>query len=546
MREKDFTIAGKIVDVVSGRIFPGIVAVENGKIVSIVETPDVQGPYLMPGLVDAHVHIESSMLIPSEFARLAVTHGTVATVSDPHEIANVLGIEGVEFMIENGNQVPFRFYFGAPSCVPATDFETSGAVIGLAELDMLMARPDIKYMAEMMNWPGVILGDPLVRNKLELAKKYGKPVDGHAPGLTGEQVRNYAMAGITTDHECFHLDEAREKLALGMKVLIREGSAARNFEELLPLIREFPDMVMFCSDDKHPDELIQGHINLLVKRALAAGFDPVSVLRCCTLNPVEHYKLDLGLLRTGDPADFIVVDNLDEFNVLQTYINGRLVAQNGKTMIESVKTALPNRFKVIDLGPEHLKIKDKGKPVKIIRAIEGQLVTETIKATPRQIEGLLESDINQDFLKILVLNRYNPTTPALGFIHGLGLKNGALASTVAHDSHNIIACGTNDKDILEAVRLLSLSKGGVVAVDGGEHVFLPLPVAGLMSAADAWDVAQNYEKLNLFASKLGSTMKAPFMTLSFMALLVIPQLKLSDKGLFDGKQFAFTSLEAEA
>lgn len=545
MSAEKFSVTGNIVDVVNGRVYSGVLTVQGGRIVSIVEHPAVDGPYVVPGLVDAHVHIESSMLVPSEFARIAVTHGTVATVSDPHEIANVLGAEGVEFMIENGNQVPFRFFFGAPSCVPATGFETSGAELGVEAMEALMARPEIHYMAEMMNWPGVIFGDPMVHAKLEVARRYGKPVDGHAPGLTGDQARKYAEAGISTDHECFDPDEAREKLRLGMKVLIREGSAARNFDDLLPLINEFPDQIMFCSDDKHPDDLVRGHINLLVKRAIAAGYDPITVLRCCTKNPVEHYNLGLGLLRPDDPADFIVVDNLNDFNILKTYIGGTAVAENGKGLINSVKTNPVNRFSVIDIQPGHLKVKDLGKPVKIIKAIEGQLITETVIGRPASMDGYLESDTAQDFLKILVLNRFEPAPPAIGFIHGLGLKKGALASTVAHDSHNIIACGTNDTDILEAIRLLRQSRGGIVAVDGKEHVFVPLPVAGLMSDADGHEVALTYEKANAFAAKLGSSMAAPFMTLSFMALLVIPQLKLSDKGLFDGEKFEFTTLEAE-
>lgn len=547
MSSSSNTFSGNIVDVVSGCVFPGTVIVDQGRIVSIRENPDaVNGPYLIPGFVDAHVHIESSMLVPSEFARIAVTHGTVATVSDPHEIANVLGIEGLEFMIENGSKVPFRFYFGAPSCVPATGFETSGAELGVRELDLLLTRPEIRYLAEMMNWPGVIFGDPVVSEKLALAKKYGKPVDGHAPGLTGELAQKYAAAGISTDHECFELEEAREKIMLGMKVLIREGSAARNFDELLPLIPDFPDMIMFCSDDKHPDELVHGHINLLVRRALNAGFEPIAVLRCCTLNPVKHYNLDVGLLQPGDPADFLVVDNLKDFNVLRTYIGGILVAENGIPSIQSVRSANPNRFSMIEVLPEHLKVEDNGKPVKVIKAIEGQLITETIIGRPASIEGYLESDTGQDFLKIVVVNRFEPAPPAVGFIHGFGFSKGAIASTVAHDSHNIIACGTNDSEILEAIRLLKQSRGGIVATDGSSHVMIPLPVAGLMSDADGYEVAGSYEKANAFAARLGSKMLAPFMTLSFMALLVIPQLKLSDKGLFDGQKFEFTPLEAEA
>jgi adenine deaminase len=542
VNQDSFSISGNIVDVLNLRIFKGIVHVSEGKIKAVEPTPVDEEQYILPGLIDAHVHIESSMLLPSEFARLAVVHGTVATVSDPHEIANVLGSEGVKFMIKNSKKTPFKFYFGAPSCVPATPFETSGATLDVAETETLLSNPDIWYLSEMMNYPGVISGDPEVLAKLAAAKKTGKPVDGHAPGLIGEEARQYAQAGITTDHECFSLEEALDKIRWGMKVLIREGSAARNFDALLPLLAEHSSNIMFCSDDKHADDLVQGHINLLVKRAIAAGFDPLQIIRACTLNPVEHYKLDTSLLRTGDDADFIVADNLADFNILATYIRGRKVAENGTTLINSVSEVTPNIFLARSISLADIVVKSRPGRIKVQKAFEGQLITEVMLADPLLIQDSIVSDTSRDILKMIVLNRYAPAAPAVGFVNGFGLKRGAIASTVAHDSHNIIAVGASDADIVNAVNLLVANKGGIVFSDGDKSRILPLPVAGLMSNLDGYEVAHKYEEIHLLAMALGSKLAAPYMTLSFMALLVIPALKLSDKGLFDGNTFQFTSL----
>ncbi|KAF0128280.1 MAG: adenine deaminase [Bacteroidetes bacterium] len=538
-----FSLRGQIVDIINETIFPGTVNISNGKIQSIVKEDVSETKYILPGLIDAHIHIESSMLTPSAFARLAVVHGTVATVSDPHEIANVLGIDGVDFMIENGRTVPFKFYFGAPSCVPATGFESAGAVLGVEEMEQLMSRPEIHYMAEMMNYPGVIFKDEEVLAKLAVAKKYGKPVDGHAPGLKGEEARAYIEAGITTDHECFTIEEALDKIKYGMKIQIREGSAAKNFDALVGLLHTHPDKVLFCSDDKHPDDLIKGHINLMVKKAISLGYNPLTVLRSCILNPVNHYKLDVGLLQKGDSADLIVVDNLKDFKVLSTYINGEKVAENGKTLIEYQQTDTPNHFNVDQIGVEDLQIKGSGSKIRIIEAIEGQLITNTILDYPLLENGFMVSDLKRDYLKMVVLNRYKKDKPSIAFIKNIGLTNGAIASTVAHDSHNIIAVGSDDALMVKAINTLIESKGGVVAVTNDQLDLLPLPVAGLMSAEDGQIVAKCYEKADALAKQAGTKLHAPFMTLSFMALLVIPQLKLSDKGLFDGSTFSFTSLE---
>lgn len=542
MKEKSFCVRGRIIDVVSGRIFPGTIEVSNGKIVAAREEPVKEPVYILPGLTDAHIHIESSMLIPSEFARLAVIHGTVATVSDPHEIANVLGMEGIRFMIANGKKVPFKFYFGASSCVPATPFETAGASLGVSEIEELLRMDEIGYLSEMMNFPGVLNGDEQVMAKLALAKKYGKPVDGHAPGLRGADARKYIRAGISTDHECFTLEEATEKAGLGMHILIREGSAARNFEALAPLLDTFPELVMFCSDDRHPDDLARRHINDIARRAILKGHDLISVIRACTLNPKKHYGLDTGLLQPGDPADFTIIDDPRNFQVLKTYIDGVLVAENGKTLIGSVIEKEVNNFNACRIQAGDLVVKPAGKKIRVIEALEGQLITHELTEKSAIEAGNVVSDPDNDILKMTVLNRYRPSSPAVAFIRSFGLKRGAIASTVAHDSHNIIAVGVKDEDIARAVNTLVDSKGGICCVDGDNIWHLPLPVAGLMSPNDGFEIAAKYEMIDKNARDLGSNLKAPFMTLSFMALLVIPELKLSDLGLFDGGSFRLTSL----
>jgi adenine deaminase len=545
MPANTFTISGQIVNLHQKEIFPGTIKVENGKIQSIIKTASAPLDYILPGFIDAHVHIESSMLVPAEFARLAVVHGTVATVSDPHEIANVLGIEGIDFMIENGKTVPFKFYFGASSCVPATGFESSGANLGADAMEKLLSRPEIKYMAEMMNYPGVLFQDEMVMEKLAVAKKYNKPIDGHAPGLKGEDARKYIEAGITTDHECFTMEEALDKIQYGMKIQIREGSAAKNFEALIDLMENHADKVLFCSDDKHPDDLVKGHINKLVKRAVEKGYPVMDVLSSAILNPIEHYKLEVGTLQMGDPADMIVVDNLNDFNVLQTYVNGQLVAKNGQSLIETQQTTTPNNFVADPVTTDDFFVENTGKAIKVIEALEGQLITNTVIGQAVADGENLTSNTAEDILKIAVINRYEKAKPAIGFIKNIGLKRGAIASTVAHDSHNIIVVGADDAAMAKAVNLLIESKGGVVACDENSVSLLPLPVAGLMSNQNAYEVAKAYEKTDTAAKALGCSLHAPFMTLSFMALLVIPQLKLSDKGLFDGGKFEFTDLYAE-
>ena len=538
-------VKGNIVDILNKRIFKGEVCLENGQISAIREVNHEVENYILPGFVDAHIHIESSMVVPSEFAKIAVLHGTVATVSDPHEIANVLGVQGVDFMIENGKKVPLKFNFGAPSCVPATSFESAGAVINADDIKLMMENPDINYLAEMMNYPGVLLDDEEVLQKIEHAKNNNKPIDGHAPGLRGDDVTKYIAAGISTDHECFRYDEALEKLQKGMKILIREGSAAKNFDALIDLLPEHYNNMMFCSDDKHPDDLLLGHINQLCERAVAKGMDIFKVLQAACVNPVKHYNLEVGLLQVGDPADFILVDNLKEFNVLETYINGELVAKNGKSFVKSVPFEVLNNFNTDIKKVADFRLASSSKKIRVIEALDGELVTNQIAADSLIVDGNLVSNTATDVLKMTVVNRYKNETPSIAFIKNFGIKEGAIASSVGHDSHNIIAIGVSDEAICKAVNLIIENKGGVCAVTKTTEKVVALPVAGIMSDQPAEIIGNAYAALDAMAKEMGSTLRAPYMSLSFMALLVIPSLKLSDKGLFDGNTFKFTSLEIE-
>ncbi len=538
-------VQGNIVDILNRRIYKGEVTVKNGKITSIKESDHSVENYILPGFVDAHIHIESSMLVPSEFAKIAVLHGTIATVSDPHEIANVLGIEGVDFMIENGKKVPLKFNFGAPSCVPATSFESAGADIDADDIKKMMANPDIKYLAEMMNYPGVLFEDPEVLQKIAWAKHYNKPIDGHAPGLRGDDITKYIAAGISTDHECFTYDEALEKLQKGMKVIIREGSAAKNFEALIDLLPEHFENMLFCSDDKHPDDLLVGHINQLCERAVAKGIDVFKVLQAACVNPVEHYNLDVGLLEVGDEADFIVVKDLEKFKVLETYIDGELVAKNGVSFVEKVAFNNLNNFNTDFKEEKAFEFQSTAKKIRVIEALDGELVTNELEANALIENGNLVSNIDEDILKMTVVNRYKNAAPSIAFIKNFGLKEGAIASSVGHDSHNIIAVGVSDALICKAVNLLIKNKGGVCAVTETEEKIVSLPVAGIMSDKSGEEIGKSYAELDAMAKAMGSQLRAPYMSLSFMALLVIPSLKLSDKGLFNGDSFQFTSLEVE-
>jgi adenine deaminase len=538
-----------LVEIENRRVRPSRVTIDGGRIVSVEpvgEAADPSLPYAIPGFVDAHVHIESSMLVPTEFARLAVVHGTVATVSDPHEIANVLGIAGVDFMIDNGRKVPFKFFFGAPSCIPATAFETAGATIDSGQVAELLARDEVLYLAEMMNYPGVLAGDCEVMAKIRHAVAAGKPVDGHGPGLMGESAARYVAAGISTDHECVTIEEATGKAELGMKILIREGSAAKNFDALFPLIDRYPGRVMFCSDDKHPDDLLHGHIDQLVRRALARGADLFNTLAAACVTPVRHYRLPVGLLAVGDAADFQIVDNLTDFRNQETFIGGVCVSSNATTRIASVACETINHFDCQPKSPTQFVVAHSGPSqtarTRVIEAIDRSLVTGEHVAELPVVDGQVLSSPREDILKLTVVNRYRSAPPAVAFIRGFGLRRGGIASSVGHDSHNILAVGVDDDSICRAVNLVIDCRGGIVAVDGATEHVLPLPIAGLMTQKDGQTVASDYQRIDEFVkNELGSPLTAPFTTLSFMALLVIPRLKLSDLGLFDCQTFSLVT-----
>ncbi len=533
------TVLGQYIDISNRRIYPAEVFISKGVIEDIKEVSNAPMQYLLPGFVDAHIHIESSMLVPYEFARIALTHGTVATISDPHEIANVAGIEGVYYMIENARSAILKFHFGAPSCVPATSFETSGASIDDQQVKQLLASDDIYYLSEMMNYPGVLHQDPQVMAKIRHAQDINKPIDGHAPGLRGADAFNYIAAGISTDHECYTLPEAVEKLSHGMKIIIREGSAAKNYNALHPLISDYADKLMFCSDDKHPDDLIEGHINRLVIKSLEHGYDLFDVLKIACINPVNHYNMRSGIMQIGDPADFIVVDNLVDFNVLATYIDGINQSLPVIDRLPNKKHEIINNFKIPTVSPEDFKAINPNKPIPIINAIDGELITEKSWIDPPLDETYLSSNVAQDILKICVINRYNQSPISTGFIKNFGLQSGAIASTVAHDSHNIVVVGVDDEAICKVVNILVASKGGLSASFEGKDLHLPLPIAGLMSDQDGHTVAKQYSQIDAFIKGMGCTLTAPFMTLSFMALLVIPKIKISDKGMFDAERFCY-------
>ncbi len=537
-------VSGMLVDIHARDIYPAIVSIKNGRISEIRKGKEIKKGYILPGLIDAHIHIESSMLSPGNFAIASVPHGTIGVVSDPHEIANVLGIKGVDYMIEDSKKVPQKFWFGAPSCVPATGFETSGGKIELKEIIEILGRNEIKYLAEMMNFPGVIYNDKEVNNKIKAAINVNKKIDGHAPGLSGKNLKKYIDAGISTDHECNNLNEAKEKISLGMKVLIREGSAARNLDALKELYRTNPEELMLCSDDLHPEMLMKGHINKLIARLISEGYNVFDVIRSATLNPSMHYDLNAGLLQPGDKADFIIVDKLEKMGILETWINGEKVFDRGNILFQYMAGEPVNMFNCSIISEADLIVKNKKQKFRIIQAFDGELMTKENIHDPvpgQTVRTLPEEDI----LKIVVKDRYKDAPPAVGFIKGFGLKEGAFASSVAHDSHNIIAAGTNDRDILSVINKIVKLKGGLAVARGKEISYLQLEVAGIMSGRSCEEVASGYELLTKKVKKLGCKMSAPFMTLSFMALLVIPELKLSDRGLFDGNKFCPVGLFVE-
>ncbi len=535
-------ISGILVDPVARGKIPGTLIIDQGRIIGIHPDATVRGPFILPGLIDSHIHIESSMLTPAAFAQKAVCHGTVAVVADPHEIANVLGVPGIDFMIESGQQVPLKFYFGAPSCVPATAFENSGARLTAHDVKELLGRDDIFFLAEMMNFPGVIGQDQEVMAKLRAAAKMGKRVDGHAPGLRGPDLAIYVRAGISTDHESLSLEECYEKLALGMKIQLRQGSSARNLDDLHPLISSHAAQCMLCTDDLKPADLARGHINLLVKKALSLGHDLFDILQCACVNPVVHYQLGVGLLQKNDPADFIVVEDLDRMEVSATWINGEIVSAKGQPLFQAGQPRPINIFHAAPITAEQLQVSPRGSQIKVIEVTDGRIITGAGRHPVPADSTVVEADPQADLLKILVLNRYEPASPAIGFVRGFGLKHGAMASSIAHDSHNIIAVGVSDRDLARAVTLLRESGGGICFVNGDEEMRMKLPVAGLMGTGSCEEMAASCSLIEQKVRENGCLLQTPFMTLSFLALPVIPALKITDLGLFDGERFELTDL----
>ena len=538
-------ISGHIVDVINREIFSGLIEVKENKIISIQRTVDCDDVYILPGLVDSHVHIESSMTIPSRFAQMVTPRGTVAVVSDPHEIANVLGREGVKFMIDDAAKVPLKCFFGVPSCVPATSFETSGSQIAPKDVDFLFDNGGW-FLAEMMNFPGVIYDDADVHEKLLMARRRGRRVDGHAPGLTGAQLKKYIDSGISTDHECSTLEEAVEKIENGMLIQIREGSAARNFEALWTLIRDYPDKIMLCTDDSHPDLILQqGHIDRLIRRGLAKGLSIFDLYRAALINPVDHYQIPVGKLQVGDKADFILVNNLDEFIVQSTFINGQKVASHGEVYFDLPPVHVVNTFNCEPIQAAQLEIKmpQKGNSLRVMDASDGELLTSTYHWKPNLRKGeVVKPDLEADILKIVVVNRYQNSDPVVGYIRNFELKQGAIAGSIAHDSHNIIAVGCDDVSLEQVINSIIEVKGGISAFNGTELQRISLPIAGLMTDIPGFKIAKEYDLLNNFVKEMGTKLKTPFMTLAFMSLLVIPSLKIGDKGLFDVNSFTFTDL----
>ncbi len=531
-------ISGNIVDVVNKLIYKGEIYFTD-KIEKIIKTNKVDNQYILPGLINSHVHIESSMLSPMEFSNQVVKHGTVAVITDPHEITNILGINGINYMIENSKNAPIKIFYGAPSCVPATTFESSGASLNSKQIDVLFKKNKVHFLSEMMNFPGVIYNDKEVHNKLKVAQKYNKPIDGHAPGLVGKDLEKYVNSGVSTDHECFNLNEALEKIKYGMKVQIREGSAAKNFDSLYSLIDSHNEMVMICTDDSHPDDLINGHINSIIQKAFNKNLNYFNVLRTCTLNPIKHYNIPVGLLQQGDFADFVICKNKHYNEIDSVFING---INKTKNISLNKKGASPNNFNANKISLSDIKLNINGNYCNVISVIEGELITkkERIKCS----EIFDNNNLKNTYNKIIVLNRYNNNAkPAIGIIKNFNIINGAIASTISHDSHNLICIGKNDTDIVNAINLLVKSKGGISACFNSEKLILPLEIGGIMTNKPALEVAKKYKEISDFSKFiLGSTLKAPFMTMSFMSLLVIPELKISDKGLFDIKKLKFVEL----
>ena len=534
------------VDCYNKQIYPALINF-NKKINYIKKINTKCRNYIIPGLIESHIHIESSMLTPSRFAYIAVRHGTTAVVTDPHEIANVLGIDGIKFMRDDAKKTPLKIFFTAPSCVPSTKFETSGATIDSEKIKLLLQQKDVVALGEMMNFYGVIHKDPEVTKKIKYGHKFKKPIDGHCPGLTGEKLKKYIQAGITTEHECTTLTEAKEKLSNGMKIMIKQGSYAKNLENIYPLAHKNADKCFLVSDDLHADDLLKGHMNVKLKKIINLGIDPIDAIKMATINPAKHYNLNVGLLSQGDPADFVIINNFKDFKVLETYINGKLVAKNSKPLFELPQVKIINSFDINKKNINDFKININKKngtiKVNVIGILKNQIITKKLTEKLRIKNYEILPEPNKDILRIAVAERYGHNNLALGFIKGFKLKEGAVASSIAHDSHNIIAIGIDKKDIAKSINTIIEMKGGLTIVKNDKVLIkLPLPIAGLMSDRPAKELVKKLNKFHKNLKKLGCILNSPIMILSFMALPVVPEIKLTDKGLFDVEKFDFINL----
>lgn len=554
--EIDLLLEGaEIVNTLSGELHRADVAVHRGRVVgfdcySAKETFDLRGFILSPGFIDGHVHIESSMATVPEYARAVVPKGTTSVIIDPHEIANVLGMEGIRYMLNSSRQVPLNVYVMLSSCVPATNLETSGAVLNADALAELINDERVLGLAEMMNYPGVIFRDPEVLKKIRLAGR--KRVDGHAPGLTGKDLAAYITAGIKSDHESTSLPEAQEKLRQGMYIMLREGSAAKNLKDLLPLITPINSRrFLFVSDDRHPADILrEGHVDFMVRTAIKHGLDPITALQIASLNAAEYFGLrDLGAIAPGYRADIVVLDSLHSPNVIKVIKDGKLVAENGhlQALHEAAPAPKALTVRIGRIDASSFEIEAKSSKARVIGVIPDQIITKSLACDVRAVGGMVAADTNEDVLKMAVVERHNASgNIGLGLVRGFGLQSGAIATSVAHDSHNIAVIGVDSEEMLAAVLVVKEMNGGLVVVkDGHAKARLALPIAGLLSEMDMGDVADGIGSCIEAAHDLGCSLKDPFMTLSFLCLPVIPELKLTDKGLVDVNKFSFVSLFIE-
>ncbi len=526
-------IKGNILNIYTDEIYPGEIEIEKGVIQSIREVSSFFNEIIVPGFIDSHIHIESSKLTPSRFAEIALKHGTTSVVADPHEIANVMGLEGIEYMLNDARNSPLKFNFAAPSCVPTTEYETAGATIDSNVIDDLLRKDEFVSLGEVMDYNGVIEGKEDLIAKIESAKKHKKPIDGHAPLVTGEDLQKYVKYGIDTDHECTSKREAAEKRRMGVKIMIREGSESHMLEELLHSDADF-----IVSDDICAEDLIDGHIDKLLRKAVSLGMDAFEALKLVTINPAKHYNLNVGSITPGKQADLVFIDNLEDFNVKRVIVDGNTIYKKQKLLYRANPMPVKTTLKITPKTAEDFDVKaqdenHKSATVNVINVEDNTIISSHDTAKLSIDRNTVIPSVFEDILKISVIERYGGNTIANGFVHGFNIKNGAIASSVSHDSHNIIAVGTNSQYIAEATNKIIENKGGLVAMSNKEMIDLPLPIAGLMSDKSANVVSKVSSSLNELVSSMGCTLSSPYTTLSFLALPVVPSIKITNKGLFD-------------